>query len=148
MNNYVISVRNTFTGKYEEVEVSREVYEAYRRAEWADENNRRRFYKHQTPFSCLIGNADDNFENFHEFVAISMAQDNDTFSDDEISEMVHIALSSLSESELKLITDIFFEGKTEKEIATSSHVSQQAIAKRKKRILMKLRIEITEKNFS
>lgn len=147
MNKYVISVRNTFTGKYEEVEVSREVYEVYRRAEWTDENDRRRFYKHQVPFSCLIGNTDDNFENFHEFVAISLAQDDEEFTDDDISEMVHNALRSLSEAEFKLITELFFEGKTEKEIATLSNVSQQAIAKRKKRILMKLRIEISEKIF-
>ncbi len=147
MNKYVISVRNTFTGKYEEVEVSREVYEVYRRAEWTDENDRRRFYKHQTPFSCLIGNTDDNFENFHEFVAIGLAQDDEEFTDDDISEMVHKALNSLSEAELNLITDLFFEGKTEKEIAALSNVSQQAIAKRKKRILMKLRIEISEKYF-
>lgn len=147
MNIYVISVLNTFTGKYEEVEVSREVYEVYRRAEWTDENDRRRFYKHQTPFSCLIGNTDDNFENFHEFVAISMAQDDDTFSDDDISEMVRDALKALSEPELKLINDIYFAGKTEKEVAASLRVSQQAIAKRKKRILMKLRIEISENFF-
>lgn len=147
MNNYVISVRNTFTGKYEEVEVSREIYEVYRRAEWADENDRRRFYKHQIPFSCLIGNTDNNFENFHEFVAVSMAQDDEEFSDADISEMIHNALKILSEDELKLITDIYFEGKTEKEIAASSHVSQPAITKRKQRILMKLRVEISEKNF-
>ena len=147
MNKYVISVKNTFTGKYEEVEVTREIFEAYRRVGWAEENDDRRFYKHQTTFSCLIGNTDNNFENFHEFVAVSMAQDDEEFTEDDISEMVHNALKSLSEADLKLITDIYFEGKTEKEIAALSNVSQQAIAQRKKRILMKLRIEISEKYF-
>jgi hypothetical protein len=34
MNKYIISVRNTANGKYENVEVSEEVYTAYMRTGW------------------------------------------------------------------------------------------------------------------
>jgi len=62
MNKYIISVRNTANGKYENVEVTEEVYRAYMRTGWNIKDNDESFFKHQTQFSALLGNIDDAVE--------------------------------------------------------------------------------------
>ena len=47
MNKYIISVRNTANGKYENVEVTEEVYRAYMRTGWNIKDNDESFFKHQ-----------------------------------------------------------------------------------------------------
>ena len=134
MNKYIISVRNTANGKYENVEVTEEVYTAYMRTGWNINDNDESFFKHQIQFSALLGNIDDAVENFKEFQNIK----SDT---EEIAEMnirlkmLFKALRKLSSDELELITQIYFEDKTEVECAEKYGISQQFINKKKKRIL-------------
>ena len=54
-------------------------------------------------------------------------------------EMLHKALSSLSEEEEKLIHLLFFEERTEREVAKSMGIYHNAVHKQKKRILRKLK---------
>ena len=137
MNKYIISVRNTANGKYENVEVTEEVYTAYMRTGWNINDNDESFFKHQIQFSALLGNIDDAVEKFKEFQNIK----SDT---EEIAEMnirlkmLFKALRKLSSDELELITQIYFEDKTEVECAEKDGKSQQFINKKKKRILDKL----------
>ncbi len=137
MNKYIISVRNTANGKYENVEVTEKVYKAYMRTGWNIKDNDESFFKHQIQFSALLGNIDDAVENFKEFQNIK----SDT---EEIAEMnirlkmLFKALRKLSSDELELITQIYFEDKTEVECAEKYGISQQFINKKKKRILDKL----------
>ncbi len=137
MSKYIISVRNTANGKYENVEVTEKVYKAYMRTGWNIKDNDESFFKHQIQFSALLGNIDDAVENFKEFQNIK----SDT---EEIAEMnirlkmLFKALRKLSSDELELITQIYFEDKTEVECAEKYGISQQFINKKKKRILDKL----------
>lgn len=41
MNKYIISVKNTFSGKYENIAVSEEVYRAYMRTGWNNKELRK-----------------------------------------------------------------------------------------------------------
>ena len=68
MKKYIISIKNTFSGKYENIEVSEEVYTAYMRTGWNIKDNDDSFFKHQIQFSALLGNIDDAVENFKEFI--------------------------------------------------------------------------------
>ena len=52
---------------------------------------------------------------------------------------LHIALSKLEPQELALIQALFFEERTESEIATELGISQPAVYKRKMKILRKLK---------
>ena len=137
MSKYIISVRNTANGKYENVEVTEKVYKAYMRTGWNIKDNDESFFKHQIQFSALLGNIDDAVENFKEFQNIK----SDT---EEIAEMnirlkmLFKALRKLSSDELELVTQIYFEDKTEVECAEKYGISQQFINKKKKRILDKL----------
>lgn len=54
-------------------------------------------------------------------------------------EKVREALKTLSETEIKIIYGLFYEGKTGKMIAKELNVSEMAISKRKRTILKKLK---------
>ena len=145
MDIYTLSVLNTCTGKYEEVEVTKEVYEAYKRSYWNEENRDRSFYKHQATFSSLTGS--DYIDEFHEFAEISRQRYEEEYfaaPDKDRASAFRKALACLTVSELQFIKDIYIDKKTEQDIASESNVSQQAISKRKKRILAKLKKEFSK----
>ncbi|MCQ5144534.1 RNA polymerase sigma factor [Enterocloster bolteae] len=55
------------------------------------------------------------------------------------SQQLHKALSMLSEDERILMKQIFFEGRTERDLAAEYQISQKGINKRRQRILERLR---------
>ena len=61
------------------------------------------------------------------------------FSPVEVSESLHHSLDRLPEHQRELIVSLFWEEKTEVEIARMLSLSQQAISKHKRRILALLR---------
>ena len=134
MNKYIISVRNTANGKYENVEVSEEVYRAYMRTGWNIKDNDESFFKHQIQFSALLGNINDAAENFKEF--INAVEDVAEITEKNlISEALKKVLKQLDQDERELIFLIFNQNKTEVECAEKYGISQQFINKKKKRIL-------------
>ena len=148
MEKYTVSVFNTITRAYEDVEVTKEVYETYRRAQWTEENDDRRFYCHQIPFTDLSGNEDEIEETFHEFVEVSVARFEESFSaDKEIDKTTVIkqVLKNLNEEDSKLIDLLFFQNKTERQVGDMFHITQQAVHKKKEKLLNALKKEI-EKN--
>ena len=111
MNKYIISVRNTANGKYENVEVSEEVYTAYMRMGWNIKDNDESFFKHQIQFSALLGNIDDAAENFKELM--NSKEDIEEIAELNIElKILFKAMKQLSNDELKLISLIYFEDKT------------------------------------
>lgn len=145
MDKFTVTVFNTCTGRYEEVEVTQEVYEVYKRTWWNIEKDDQRFHKFQSTFSELIGS--EGIDNFDEFVSMSKRKYEEEFFEDASEERIKLvkqALKTLRESDLKVITSIFYDNKTEEELAEALHVTHQAISKRKKRCLRKLRKKILE----
>ena len=61
-------------------------------------------------------------------------------------QQLHKALSLLSEDERYLMEQLYFEQRTERELAAEFQLSQKAVNKRRQRILEKLRKEL-QKNF-
>ena len=55
-------------------------------------------------------------------------------------ERLHTALSTLSEKERELIETLFFEEKTERDVASAMGISQPAVHKQKNNILKKLKL--------
>ena len=54
MKKQYLNVLNTFTNKYETVEVSEKVYKEYMRSGWKIKDNDKSFFKHQIQISSLI----------------------------------------------------------------------------------------------
>lgn len=59
---YILNVYNTMTGEFELVQVTKEVFQTYRRTKWHIEDCTERFYKHETQMSSLIGGENDGYE--------------------------------------------------------------------------------------
>lgn len=135
MREYYVSVYNTITHRYEKVEVSPEVYQEYMRSEWNIKDNDTSFFNHQIQFSALIGSA--GIENFREFVRFAK-DTHEVVEERLLLETLYKALNKLKPEERALITQLYFEGKTEREYAAEHQTTQQNVHKKKRAILCRL----------
>lgn len=137
MSKNIVSVYDTITKRYVEIEVSEKIRTYYNRTQWNIDDNNKSFYKHEIQFSALKGNINGELENFQEF-----RTENDDVERRVIQnikfEKLYSCLNELSDDERRLIFAIYFENKTENEVAFFLHTTQQNINKKKRRILCKL----------
>lgn len=137
MSKNIVSVYDTITKRYVEIEVSEKICTYYNRTQWNIDDNNKSFYKHEIQFSALKGNINGELENFQEF-----RTENDDVERRVIQnikfEKLYSRLNELSDDERRLIFAIYFENKTENEVASFLHTTQQNINKKKRRILCKL----------
>lgn len=136
--NYTLTVYNTLTRKNEEIEVSEEIYQTYRRTAWNIDDNNASFYAHEIQMSSLIGGEDGAYENFREFIDTENTPDVTVLKELEKAAL-HRIIAQLTESERKLVQAIYFDGLTEREYAGLLGVCRNAVHKRKIRILSKIR---------
>ena len=149
MEKYKVSVFNTTSGKYEMVEVTKEVYEAFTRTQWNLEDNDSSFYEHQIPLSQLDGTEDTlgAWERFDEFVVeceLAIRDEIEDFAKEQEQQALIKALKSLKTAELELIKAIYFNGMTENAYAKAIGKGRSSVNKRKRRILDKLKQKILE----
>ena len=133
MENKILKVYDTITGKMVDVEVTPEVYEAYMRTGWNIHDNNESFYKHEIQFSQLVGGNEGAYENFDEFI-----QDDDY--EDEIINKIYLerlpsVMKQLSKDDRELIDLMFYKNMSEEQIAEKKGVSHQNISQKKQRIL-------------
>ena len=140
---YTLTVYNTVTHRNEEVEVTREVYQAYRRTGWGIENNDASFFAHEIQMSGLIGGEEGAYENFKEFIDTENIPDNTVLKIVEI-EALRKAISVLPDADKALIRALFYDGLTEQEYAAQVGISQQMINRKKQRILKLLKKLLSE----
>jgi len=113
--------------------VSEDVYLAYKRAEWREDKQQevRRERECSFEFLCehdLDGQADPNQALVDEIVADKMLLDE-----------LYAALDELTDDERGLIDALYFDDKSERDVAAEIGLSQKAVNKRRHRILDKLR---------
>ena len=135
---FTLTVYTTVTRRNEEVEVTREVYHAYRRTGWNIEDNDASFFEHEIQMSGLIGGEDGAYENFREFIDTENIPDNTVLKETEI-EALQRAVSALPDADKALIKALFYDGLTEREYAKETGIPQKTINNRKMVILRKLR---------
>ena len=135
---YILNVYNTMTGEFELVQVTKEVFQTYRRTKWHIEDSTERFYKHETQMSSLIGGENDGYERFHEFIDYDNTPENQAI-EEMVRQSLRNILDLLPPKDYELIYELYFKNRSEKEYAQMLGVSQQAIHVRKKRILKKIK---------
>lgn len=135
---YYLYVHNTMTGKTEKVEVTKEVYIVYRRTEWNIKDNDESFSKHEIQFSSLIGGENKNYENFHEFINFESALDG-IYEKEMLYKELNLIIENLSQKDKELLSALFEDGLTELDYARKTNVTQQAISKKKLKILKKMK---------
>ena len=135
---YAINIYDTTTEKEKVIYVSKEVYDEFRRGEWRIEKNDSKHKANETQFSALLGGEDGAYENFHEFVDDEANPEKLVFRS-IMMEKLHHALDHLEKADRELIEALYFQELTEKNLAHNLLVSQQAVHRRKMRILEKLK---------
>lgn len=142
MKNYRVSVFNTITKKYEMVTVTEEIYQVYKKADWDMDNNNRSYRKHVDGQSDLGFGFEDYFENLDAYVDDCARRHEEAIEAKERHEALEEAMKILSTRDRNLIQAIYYSGYSEKEYAEKLGVTQQAIHKKKKKILEQLRKEM------
>lgn len=137
MSKNIVSVYDTITKRYVEIEVSEKICTSYNRTQWNIDDNDKSFYKHEIQFSALKGNIDGELENFHELHTENDAVEKSVIQNIEFGRL-YKCLDKLTDDERRLVAMIYFENKTEAECASLLHTTQQNINKKKRRILCKL----------
>ena len=140
---YVLNVYNTMTGQYEFIQVTKEVFQTYRRTKWNIEDSTERFFKHETQMSSLIGGENDGYERFHEFIDYENTPENQAI-EEMVFQSLHNVLELLPPKDYELVYELYFKNHTERECAQRLGMSQQAIHERKKRILKKIKNNLDE----
>jgi len=114
-----------------QIPVGKEVYDAFKRPAWKE---RKRSQVRAEKELSLEAFADAGFE-----IPSGQALVDEIVEDKLLLDMLSKALSELTEEERVLIDELFFNDKSEREIAREIGVSQPAIHKRRNRILEKLK---------
>ena len=142
MKKYRVSVYNTLTKKYEMVEVTEAVYKVYMRDEWNIKKSTSRFYDHMITDSYISRGSVDMFEDLDAYIEACEECHEKSVETKDLHDMLAEAMKTLSTSDRNLIHALFYEGYTEREYAEKKGISQQAVHKKKKKILIVLRKEM------
>ena len=110
-----------------QIPVSKEVYGAFKRPAWKERKHRQVRAEKELSLEAF---ADAGFE-----IPSGEALVDEIVEDKLLLDMLSKALSELTEEERVLIDELFFNDKSEREIAREIGVSQPAIHKRRNRIL-------------
>lgn len=135
---YTIKVYNTLTAQYEEVAVSKEVYQTYMRTEWNIKDNNKSYYDHEIQMSGLVGGENGNYENFPEFIDTENTPEELVLDEVQKSELKQI-VAKFSKEDRSLLQAIFIEGLSEREYARRLGVFHNAVHKRKLRIIGRIK---------
>ena len=130
---YVLNVYNTMTGQYELIQVTKEVFQTYRRTKWNIEDSTERFFKHETQMSSLIGGENEGYERPENQAIEGM-----------VFQSLRNVLDLLPPKDYELVYELYFKNCTERECAQRLGMSQQAVHERKKRILKKIKNNLDE----
>jgi len=115
----------------EKVAVSEDVYRAYKRPAWRE---RKRRITRRKKERSLDKFKDDGFD-----IPAEGASLDEIVADKLLLDMLMSALDELTAEERGLIDALFYEDRSEQAAADALNISQQAVNKRKRRILAKLR---------
>ncbi len=129
-----MNIYNTCTGRNEEVEVTREVFKAFKHSYWNEKKSDRRYYDHTFPISALDGAASPE-DRFLE-LADDGSNSSDLIADRDLCERLFSCLSDMARRRIKLY---YFYGYKMSEIAQMEGISIQNVSVSIKRAIEKMK---------
>jgi len=126
---FTLSVYNTITKEYEDVVVTEEVFNTYRRSYWNEDKNDIRHRK-EIPFSNLKCSKNNSTDNFHEFASEKNNPEELLFADN---------YDVLNYNEQLLLNELYVLKRSERAYAMKICAPKSTIHKRKLAILHKLK---------
>lgn len=127
MSDFVLNIYNTTTGKYEDVPVSKEVYNAYRRSVWREKKQDEQYHKKAIPMSSLTYTDSNGDETIANFLCSNEPSLEEQFEDAVLRDAVHCALMMLSEVYRRRFCLRYIDGLTIPDIAATEGVSISSI---------------------
>ena len=115
------------------VPVTEEVYREYKRPQWREAKQKKVRQMQEFSLEYMTENGMEHIYSDNQKLVEEIAEDN------LMLEMLMKALETLTDDECFLIKDIYFNHYSEQKISRNYNVSQQAIHKRKMKILKKLK---------
>ena len=138
IENYILSVHNTITGRAEDIEVDEAVYNGYRRSGWTVKRNNDRFRENEIPFSDLKGGMDGAYENFEEFR--SEQDDPEKIVMKALAQRdLQSVLADLTDSEHELLRAFYDERKSVRQVAADMGLPHMTVQSQKARLLRRLK---------
>jgi len=122
------------------ISVSEEVYRAYKRPQWREKKQKIIRRQHEQSIEHIRENDSINQANLAQCGLDEIIIENLLLDD------LHEAISSLNDDERVLIYALFYNDKSERDVAKEIGVSQNTVNYHKKRVIEKLR-KILENNF-
>lgn len=135
---YILRIFNKSTNQIDEIEVTEELYNYYRRSMWNEKKKDLYYHSHTLPFSSLIGGDNNAYENFREFRSDELNPE-EIYIEYEIVNGVRKAFADLDEAEKLLLYEIYVCGKTMREYAKTKGIPLMTAQYRKRKILNKLK---------
>lgn len=135
---YAIITFNPATGTEETVTVTKEVYDEFRRGSWRIEKNDQKHSYYGMSMNALLCSGDYSCDDFKEFTDFK-SNPEEIISTEFVLSKLREGIKGLSPMERRIVYYLFFEECSEKEVAEIFSISQQAIHKRKIKILKKLK---------
>lgn len=147
---YTKSYRLNYQALYPEIEIGIDVLRVLRKTDrkmeyWEREVKRNQFRKRKTPqgFRYVIFPArEDSYDSLLEHGKVFGTREpsaEDQYMQQLECELLHICLSQLSREDKVLIEQLYFHGCTERAYAQAIGMTHQAVHKRKRKVLLKLR---------
>lgn len=137
-SEYKLYIYNTLTKQIEEVFVSKEIYEYYRRSNWNEKKKDFYYHKNTYPISNLVGGDNNAYENFHEFLSDSYNPE-EQYIEKELVTRVMEGFSKLCEEDKEMLCDIYIQKKTMREYSEYAGIPLMTAQYRKRKILEKLK---------
>lgn len=137
-DTYTISVYNTCSGQYEEIAVTKEVYDEYRRGKWRMDKNDDKHRENETPFSALIGGENGGFEHFKEFISDEFSPESRIL-EQERNTLIHNAVASLPDGERIVVELFYFQHLSCAEIGARLCITEQAVTGRRRSAYRRLK---------
>ena len=117
----------------EEIQVTKDVYYAFNRSVWREYKRRIVHAKRDSSYDFMVEHDFDGQASINQKLVDEIVEDR------LLLEMLVSALDELTDDERNLIDALFYQEKSEREIAENSGITQQAVSKRKAKILKKLK---------
>ena len=135
---YTLKVYNTLTKQYEDVVVTKEVYEEYKRSEWRIEKNDTSFNTHEILLSILLEDNNEKSEIYYQLADTEQSTEN-IFLNKLRRDELQRAFAELSRDEVELFEALVLDNVSEIEYGIKVGLTQQGVNWKKQQIRKKLK---------
>ena len=135
---YTLKVYNTLTKQYEDVVVTKKVYEEYKRSEWRIEKNDASFNTHEILLSILLEDNNEKSEIYYQLADTEQSTEN-IFLNKLRRDELQRAFAELSRDEVELFEALVLDNVSEIEYGIKVGLTQQGVNWKKQQIRKKLK---------